>query len=470
MAWLLRFKERKKRVLVLGWDCASPELVFNQFQDDLPVTTRLRQQATWGELESSIPCITVPAWASMMSSRDPGVLGIYGFRNRLDHSYSQMTRADSTTIREKRVWEYLAESNLRSVLVGVPQTYPVQPVNGYLVSDFMTPGTGSAFTYPAVFKQEVLKVAPDYPFDVPNFRTEDKKRLLQQIIDFTEIQFKLLKHCITTADWNFFMYVNMGVDRLHHGFWRYHDPRHRLHEPGSGLAHAIRDYYRMIDAMAGELIERAGDNTTVLLVSDHGVTRMDGGICINEWLWREGWLHLHTPPPEGRITPFEQLDVDWSRTKAWASGGYYGRVFLNVAGREPQGCIPPQAYEDTRATLAQALAAITGPGNMPLETQVFRPQDIYTQTRNVAPDLLVYFGNLHWRSVGSIGHGSHYTLENDTGPDDANHATEGMFVLYEPGQTGRGQVTGHQLMDIAPTLLHRMGVRVPAAMQGRIIS
>ena len=224
----------------------------------------------------------------------------------------------------------------------------------------MTPGLSSAFAYPAVFKQEVLNVAPNYPFDVQDFRTDDKPRLLQRLIDFTEIQFRVLKHCITAHDWDFLMHVNMGVDRLHHGFWRFHDPQHRLHQPGNGLSSAIHDYYRMIDGMAGELIALAGDDTQILIVSDHGVTRMDGGICLNEWLWREGWLHLRTPPPDGRITPFEQLDIDWSRTRAWGSGGYYGRVFLNVAGREPQGCIPPEAYV-SHSTVWGAIHDLTNP-------------------------------------------------------------------------------------------------------------
>lgn len=467
MSWLRR--KKKKRVLVLGWDCAAPQLAFDQFKAELPVLRGLMSQGTWGELESSIPCITVPAWASMLSSRDPGVLGVYGFRNRSDHSYSQMNTANGASIKVKRVWDYVGDAGQQSVVIGVPQTYPVRPLNGHLVSCFLTPGTESAFAYPAIFKQEVLKIAPNYPFDVKDFRTMDKARLLQQIIDFTEIQFKLLKCCITEKSWDFFMHVNMGVDRIHHGFWRYHDPQHRLYEPGNPFEMAIFDYYRMVDEMAGKLIELAGDDVTVLVVSDHGVTRMDGGICVNEWLWRNGWLNFKTPPPEGKITPVENLDVDWAQTKAWASGGYYGRIFLNVEGREPQGIIPAPQYQQIRDELARLLAAIPDPDEQPLNTSVFKPEDIYEQVNGVAPDLLVYFGDLHWRAVGSLGHRQHFTLENDTGPDDANHAPYGMFVLREPGCRGAGQVARHQLMDIAPTLLDRMGIAIPADMQGRVI-
>ncbi|MCB9450178.1 MAG: alkaline phosphatase family protein [Anaerolineaceae bacterium] len=465
------FKGRRKprRVMVLGLDCASPQLIFDEFRDDLPALTRLTQSGTWGELASSIPCITIPAWSSMMSSHDPGVLGIYGFRNRADHSYDNMMIANGSAVKVKRVWDYLSEAGKQSVVIGVPQTYPPRPVNGHLVTDFLTPGTESAFTYPAIFKQEVLQVTPDYQFDVKGFRTNDKTGLLRRLYDMTEIQYKLVRHALKQKPWDFFMHVNIGVDRLHHGFWRFHDPQHRLHDPHSPLKNVIRDYYKMVDSTIGDLLNLIDDDTAVLVVSDHGVSRMDGGICINEWLWQNGWLAFKTPPPEGKLTKFEDVEVDWSRTRAWGSGGYYGRVFLNVAGREPEGIIPPEQYPAVREELTAALRAIPGPEGEPLATQVFQPEAIYQQVRNVAPDLMAYFGNLHWRSVGTLGHGRHYTLENDTGPDDANHAVNGMFILYDPRESGRGRVSGHQLMDIAPTLLHRLGQPVPGEMQGRLI-
>ncbi|MBI5668985.1 MAG: alkaline phosphatase family protein [Chloroflexi bacterium] len=464
------FRRRKPaRVLVLGLDCASPDLVFNQFKADLPNLSRLAASGTWGELESCIPCITIPAWSSMMSSRDPGVLGCYGFRNRADYSYSNLVTANGAAIKHPRLWDLVGEAGRQVVLIGVPQTYPPRPVNGYLVTDFLTPGLDSAFTYPAIFRQEVLTLAPDYAFDVKGFRTDNKAGLLRRLVDMTEVQYKLVRHALTSKPWDFFMFVNIGVDRLHHGFWRFHDPTHRLYQPGNPFENAIRDYYKMADAFIGELVSLAGDDVTVLVVSDHGVTRMDGGICVNEWLWRNGWLALKTPPPDGQLLKFEDADVDWPRTKAWASGGYYGRVFLNVAGREPQGVVPRAAYQQVRDELAAALMGITGPSGESLATQVFKPEAIYQQVNNVAPDLLVYFGGLHWRAVGSLGHGGYATLENDTGPDEANHATHGLFILSEPNRRGAGRVAGHQLMDIAPTLLDRMGLSLPAAMQGRVI-
>lgn len=460
-------KGKRSRVLVLGLDCASPDLIFNQFNADLPTFRRLMSMGTWGELESSIPCITVPAWSSMLSSRDPGVLGVYGFRNRADYSYRELGVANGEAIKVKRLWDYLPDKT--SVILNVPQTYPARPLNGAMVTDFLTPNLDSNFTYPVALKTEVRRVVPDYAFDVKDFRTEDKARLLRDLYDMTDKQMTLVKHLLRSRDWDLFMHVNIGVDRVHHGFWRYHDPAHRLYAPGSPFENAIRDYYQRMDSFAADLLDLVDEDTLILIVSDHGVTRMDGGICVNEWLWRTGWLTLKTPPPEGSITRFDDADIDWSRTRAWASGGYYGRVFLNVAGREPLGVIPPSAYESVRDELAAALRAIPGDHGQPLNHHVYKPADIYQQVNGIAPDLMVYFGDLHWRAVGSFGHGRHFTLENDTGADDANHAPMGMFILVDPRQRGRGSVGGHQLMDIAPTLLSRMGVKPPPEMQGKLI-
>lgn len=464
---LLGKRAKPQRVLVLGLDCAGPQLIFDEFKYDLPTLSSLMANGTWGELNSSIPCITVPAWASMMSSRDPGVLGIYGFRNRADTSYEKMATASSSGIKEPRVWDILSGAGKESVVIGVPLTYPVRPLTGHMVSCLLTPGIESAFAYPAIFKQEVLNITPDYTFDVKDFRTEDKARLLTQLHDMNEIQFKLLLHVIKNKAWDFLMHVNIGVDRVHHGFWRYHDPQHRLYTPNNPFEHAIRDYYKAVDSMIAQLIEAAGDDVAILIVSDHGVARMDGGICVNEWLWREGWLTLKQPPKEGEILAFNDAQIDWSHTKAWASGGYYGRVFLNIEGREPQGIISTLQQEEVRNELATALAAIPAPDGSPLHTQVFKPEDIYQSVNNHAPDLMVYFGDLHWRAVGSFGHGAHYTLENDTGPDDANHAQNGMFILYNPRENGAGQIYGQQLMNIAPTILDMMKQPIPLTMQGR---
>lgn len=404
-----------------------------------------------------------------MSGRDPGELGIYGFRNRADRSYQQMTVADSRAVRVPRLWQILGEAGWRVAVIGVPGTYPPQPVNGVLVTGFLAPNTSVEYTYPPELATDIAAWVGDYLLDVPNFRSEDKGRILQDIYTLCNQRFTLATHLLEREQPDLLMLVEMGVDRIHHALWKHMDPRHPLFVPDSPFAHAIHDYYCHIDQCIGNLLARCDEATAVLVVSDHGARPLMGGICLNEWLLAEGYLTLREPPArDGKGQSLQPEQVDWSRTRAWGAGGYYGRVFLNVQGREPQGVIPLADYERERETLAAKLCALPGPDGQPLGTRVFTPQQLYQRVRGVAPDLLVYFGDLAWRAVGTVGSGGIYTRENDTGPDDANHAQHGLFIWYDPQRPGNGNsIEGTQIYDILPTLLARYGIPAPAGLRGR---
>jgi predicted AlkP superfamily phosphohydrolase/phosphomutase len=308
-------------------------------------------------------------------------------------------------------------------------------------------------------------VGGPYPVDVAGFRTHDKRRLLDDLYSLSRRQWTVVRHFLRRTEWDYFQFVEIGLDRLQHGFWRYHDPDHILHEPGNPFQHAIRDYYRYLDDQIGQTLDLLDAETLVLVTSDHGARRLDGGFCINEWLLREGLLSLHHYPNQA-MSP-DKLAIDWPRTQAWSEGGYYARVFLNVRGREPQGTIGPADYETVRDEIKARLEATVDPEGRPLGTLVFKPEELYHDVRGVSPDLIVHLGGLAWRSIGSVGHGRIHIQENDTGPDDCNHAQFGAFILNGASCAVRGQVAGAHLLDLAPTLLDLAGYEAPAGMQGR---
>jgi predicted AlkP superfamily phosphohydrolase/phosphomutase len=454
-----------RKVLVIGLDCAPGEIVFGR-SGDLPVLRGLIDHGLSGNLRSSDPPITIPAWMVMATGMDPGRLGLYGFRHRVGYSYNEMWIANSRAVREKKLWDYIGEQGGTSTLVSVPPSYPVYPVAGNMISCFITPpGPDKNYTYPPALKAEIEERFGPYLFDVV-FRTEDRDQILREIYAMTEKRFEVMEWLIAEKPWNLFMFVEIGVDRMHHAFWKFMDPDHHLYEPGNKYQNAILDYYMYLDGKIGRLISLAGDDTVVLVVSDHGAKRMKGAFCVNEWLIEQGDLVVKEKPT--KPTSLEDLEIDWARTKAWAWGGYYARVFLNVQGREPQGLIAPEDYEKERDDLAARIRAIRGPHGESWETKIIKPQEYYEVLEGEYPDLMVYFDDLYWRSAGTLGYGTKYLAENDTGPDDAVHAQQGIYILRDPRRAAPKKLDAN-ILDIAPTVLDVMDIPVPADMKGHII-
>jgi predicted AlkP superfamily phosphohydrolase/phosphomutase len=161
--------------------------------------------------------------------------------------------------------------------------------------------------------------------------------------------------------------------------------------------------------------------------------------------------------------------IDWSRTRAWSEGGYYARMFLNVEGREPNGQIAPGALDAAKRDLKDKLERITDDRGRDIGTRVYLPEEVYRKINGTPPDLIVYLGNLDWRSAGTVGGGRLHLFENDTGPDDANHAQEGVFVWHGRGKPGAGRVGAISIYDVAPSILDYFDLDVPVEMIGRVI-
>lgn len=452
------------KILIIGLDCAAPEILFGD--ERLQNIRRLMEGGCYGRLESIIPPITVPAWMCMSTSQDPGSLGVYGFRNRDDHSYESLKIINSRAIRALSMWDQVAIEGGKSVIIGVPPSFPPRKVNGICVGCFMTPNTADdTYTHPATVKDDIAVLVGEYPVDVKGFRTEDKDWLRDEIFEMSRKQFQVIRHLMQHAEWDYFHFVDIGLDRVHHGFWKHYDPNHRQYQAGSPYEDVIPAYYLHLDQEIGRLLDLVTEDTVVLVVSDHGVRPLDGGFCVNEWLAHEGLLVLKEYPKQ--VTPFSELDVDWEKTRVWSEGGYYARVFLNVAGREPTGTIAPADYDAFRDEIkAKFEATVDDRGDL-MGTLVFKPDEIYRAVNNIAPDLIVHFGALAWRSIGGVGYSTIHVLENDTGPDDCNHAQFGAFILASSNNPLSGEIDGAHLLDIAPTLLELAGYDIPASMQGR---
>ena len=208
----------------------------------------------------------------------------------------------------------------------------------------------------------------------------------------------------------------------------------------------------------------------VLVVSDHGARPLEGGLAVNQWLRAQGYLVLKHPPAAPQ--PLTPEMVDWPRTTAWADGGYYGRVYLNLAGREPSGTVPPEKAEALLARLSAELTAMAGPHGRPLGNRVFRPRDIYRETRGLPPELILYPGGLAWRALATVWPEEEpvFTAGNDSGPDGANHAQQGVLVAALAGGGSLAlagqEVEGARLYDVFPSLCAWLGLTAPGPLAG----
>ncbi len=442
-----------KKVAILGLDSVPPELLFDKLLDRLPNIKKMYVRGIHGKLKSCDPPITVPAWMVAFTGKDPGQLGIYGFRHRKGHSYNDGYIVNSTHVKAKTLWEVMAEHGMKSIILGVPPGYPPKSVpNALIVSCFITPSAERPFTYPTELRNEIQKAAGGkYIFDV-TFRTEDREAVKQELFEMTRKRFDVAEYLAKNKPWDLFVMHEIGFDRLHHAFWKFFDQAHPKHVPGNRYERIDEEYYRFVDERIGRLVEIFGNDCTTVIMSDHGSKAMKGGFCVNQWLQEKGYLALNTEPT-GQ-TDLDKADVDWKRTKAWGWGGYYARIFLNVKGREPAGAIPEEDLSQEKAALAHRMMSILDDKGRKMANEVFEPERLYQEAVGDRPDLMVYFDGLDWRSAGTVGHESLYLSENDTGPDDSVHSMDGVFMMDNPSRDlGGREISGLELRNIGPSIL-----------------
>jgi len=450
------------KLMVIGLDCVPPRFAFERFAPQMPHLSRLRAEGVSGPLRSTFPPITVPAWAAMTSGRDPGELGLYGFRKRVPGSYA-LSMADGNDVTVPRLWDVAAQRGRRASVLFVPPSYPVRPVLGQAVGCFLTPEDADVWTHPRALAGELRTELGPYLADV-DVRTPERKVLFDRICALTRQHFAIARHVWSTREPDLLMMVDIGPDRLHHAFLAELDPEHPRHDPASPLADVGARYYALLDQELGRLLALAGPDTSIIVASDHGAEPLAGCFLINQWLIAHGYLVLREQPARPR--PLTPELVDWARTRAWAEAGYYARVFVNVAGREPEGAVLPGAVAPLLDELRGGLAQVGGADGTPWRNTVARPAELYREVRGLAPDLCVVLDDYRVRALATVGADTLYSDRDDRGPDAANHAMHGLFVASGPGVRARGSRAELQIHDVGATALALLGVPLPEGWLG----
>ncbi len=266
-------------------------------------------------------------------------------------------------------------------------------------------------------------------------------------------------------------------DRIQHMFWRFREPGHPANAaavaaggtPGDDPAcqRVIEEHYRRCDAVVGTVLEAADAETLVIVLSDHGFTSFQRGVHLNAWLQQEGFLVLQPGAAPGEEAGEFFRQVDWSRTRAYALG--IGGIYLNVAGREARGIVPPGDAEAVGAALAAGLTGLGDPvrGTTAVRGVSSRAQLYRGPFADQSPDLQVHCAagyRASWTTaLGGVPAG---LFEDNVKRWSGDHIVDPALVpgVLFMNRTFHGE--GARLQDLAPTILHALGVPVPPVMEG----
>ncbi|MGB8344935.1 MAG: alkaline phosphatase family protein [Ktedonobacteraceae bacterium] len=257
----------------------------------LPNFERLSREGCEAILESKYPSLTPPAWMSLSTGLKPSGHGVYDFWTYDDtQNASGERKVHIVTHRKsgKAIWNILSDYGKNVLVINIPTTYPPEPVNGIMISGYTTPAINSDFTYPASFKEELFKVAPDYQVDLDvafreQLNTTGKVELLAAaVLRMTEQRIRLMMYLLKEKPWDLCYIAFMGADRLQHPYW----------EEVSALHPSTNAYFVMLDQALGQLLDLLAPDDSLFVVSDHGFCGHDHYFDINEYLYSKGYLVL----------------------------------------------------------------------------------------------------------------------------------------------------------------------------------
>lgn len=459
------------KVFVFGIDGAMPEMVFGEWLDELPNIKKLMSEGCYAKLNSTIPPTSGSAWIGILTGKSPADHGIFEYIYRKNYSYYDVHVTTSHNIKERLIWQYLGEKDKKSIISFIPVTYPPRPLKGILITGPMTPQTDDVeCTYPKELKKEINSIlgeplTSDVP-DFKNFRNLEKKEVLKEIYRLSKIHIKTINYLIKNKKWDLFFTVINESDWLNHMFFRYADKLHRKYDPNSEFRDVLKEYYKYVDKELGRILSSLEEDVKVIVLSDHGMTRMHNRVNLTDWLIKEGYMVLKEPIKEK--TRFSFDIVDWNKTKLFAIGAYDAQIFVNLKGREPDGIVDTEEYKNLIEELEMKIKEITGDDGSKIDTKVFiKKRDYDGKSIDEAPDMIVYFDDLQYGCNNSlIGNETLWSPSTAQGSDDAAHSRQGIFIMKGELKGDIGEVS---YLDIAPTILNGLDVEIPKDMAGKII-
>jgi len=499
------------KVIILGIDGATWDLL-RPWSDEggLPDLARVLEGGAHGKLRSTIPPYSAQAWVSMMTGKSPAKHGVVDFFEQ-DAGRKRRGYASSTLIDGEAIWDTLGRHSKRVGIVNVPLTYPPLPVNGYMVSGFMTPKGRDDYTYPRELREEILGLTGEYdpdPWD-PLTPSED----LGSFVHWLDIAEQAARYLEEKHSTDFFISVIQVLDQLQHLFWDALASKEARREPQmQRLWPLIASCYKTMDEAIGHRLDRLDEDTTLFLVSDHGFQAVNTWFNANRWLAEQGFLRFSQDQMGwtkstlarigltrenikafirrvdrqglrrhvGRLTRATisrklgetlALPIDWSQTVAYSGTRTSEGIYINVKGREPHGIVEPGTeYEEIRTQVMERLAALVDPNTgQPVVSAVYRREDVHAgEHLELMPDIFFSLDSKPYL----VSDSTTTTQVFDPIPKDyvqGRHHSQGLFAAFGSHIAAGGEVRDANIVDIVPTVLYAMNLPVPTDVDGHVL-
>jgi len=453
----------RNKLLIIGIDGATFHVIKPLVQKkELLTFKKLIDGGSWGELESTIPPVTCPAWPSFVTGKNPKNHGAYDW-----FSYNKDYRKhiiNSTRIRGKRYWDYLNEVGLICGVINVPFSYPPQKIKGFMISGLFSP-EDKDFTYPKNLKNEMIRNG--YRIE-PNMDSISDTKFFKDIVKITELRKETTIRLMKNKRWDVITVIFRTPEFVQHRFWK------------KGKIGYVYLIYKTLDKIIDEVLKEAGEETNVLIMSDHGFGNIPKYVVqFNTWLVREGYLVVKKLPkiPIHKIFNYlhkigniiylvkkkaiSTLDITsrgviWHKTKAWARiSEDTGFIYLNRKGRFEQGIIGNGSYTKIREELIKKLEIIRNPKNEEkVIEKIWKKEELYGDSEN-PPDIIFKINPKYsgWESLGSD-----VFTEIPEHARLGTHNPNGIFIAFGPN-IKKKNLENARIIDVAPTILALYGIK-----------
>lgn len=444
------------RVLVIGLDGATFAQLDPLFEQGLlPNLAALRDRGTHGELETILPPISPPAWTSATTGVNPGKHNIFDFFH-MSKTGPQALLTSALDRRARPVWQFLNEDGYRTGMMNIPMTFPPDRVDGFFISGFPYGNATTGFTYPPELEAEL----GDYPRDLfgESLQPGHEGQLLAQFRKTADVHASTAKRLLQQEDWDLFWVVFTGTDKVQHFYWKYSDPDHPLYDAvgAARFGEVIREMYERLDRAVGELVEAAGPETDVIVMSDHGFGPIYQELRLVSWLRDESFL---APPESGDAI---------GRVDAFPPGPFSGLLRVSEKGRDFQGQVAPgDDAEAVKTRLVDALGKLKDPeSGQPFVENVYRGEDVYSGPYAAnGPDVVFVESPTFFVGRGGVADPA-FGLPSYT--FSGFHRPQGILFAAGPHFARSEERRRFSILDVAPTLYWLFNTDAPSDLDGEV--